>query len=129
MTDISTILEIRKLAFFKAEVLKYRKFIWEIKPKYMALISIRNANLLKKITFIIFIGSQSDRKFLRKVKTQIPPIDILIDDGGHTMKQQITAYEELFPLIKDNGTYLCEDLHTSILAGIWRRLQKAKLFY
>lgn len=61
----------------------------------------------------ILIGSQSDRKFLEKVKTQIPPIDILIDDGGHTMKQQIVTYEELFSHIKDNGIYLCEDLHTS----------------
>jgi 23S rRNA U2552 (ribose-2'-O)-methylase RlmE/FtsJ len=61
----------------------------------------------------IFIGSQSDRKFLREIKQQIPPIDILIDDGGHTMRQQIVSYEELFPHIKENGVYLCEDLHTS----------------
>lgn len=61
----------------------------------------------------IFIGSQSDRNFLRKVKNLIPKIDILIDDGGHTMKQQIVSYEELFEHIKPNGVYLCEDLHTS----------------
>jgi hypothetical protein len=65
----------------------------------------------------ILIGSQSDRKFLREVKTQIPPIDILIDDGGHTMKQQIVTYEELFSYIKDDGIYLCEDLHTSYWLG------------
>jgi len=61
----------------------------------------------------IFIGSQSDRKFLRKIKELIPPIDILIDDGGHTMTQQIVSYEELFSHIKSDGVYLCEDLHTS----------------
>lgn len=61
----------------------------------------------------IFIGSQSDRKFLRAVKEQLPPIDILIDDGGHTMRQQIISYEELFPVVGENGVYLCEDLHTS----------------
>jgi 23S rRNA U2552 (ribose-2'-O)-methylase RlmE/FtsJ len=61
----------------------------------------------------IFIGSQSDRFFLRDLLTKIPPIDILIDDGGHTMVQQITSYEELFNHIKDDGVYLCEDLHTS----------------
>lgn len=61
----------------------------------------------------IFIGSQSNRKFLRQVKESIPKIDILIDDGGHTMKQQIVSYEELFDHLKDDGTYLCEDLHTS----------------
>ncbi|MFN0201556.1 MAG: class I SAM-dependent methyltransferase [Bacteroidia bacterium] len=61
----------------------------------------------------IFIGSQSDRNFLREVKKQIPPIDIFIDDGGHTMQQQIVSYEELFDYVKEDGVYLCEDLHTS----------------
>jgi hypothetical protein len=61
----------------------------------------------------VFIGSQSDRQFLREVKRQIPKVDILIDDGGHTMDQQIVSYEELFDVVKDDGVYLCEDLHTS----------------
>jgi len=61
----------------------------------------------------IFIGSQSDRNFLKEVKRSIPPIDILIDDGGHTMLQQIVSYEELFDCVKDNGIYLCEDIHSS----------------
>lgn len=61
----------------------------------------------------IFIGSQSDRDFLRYVKTQIPKVDILLDDGGHTMKQQIVTFEELFDHINDDGVYLCEDCHTS----------------
>jgi hypothetical protein len=61
----------------------------------------------------IFVGSQSDRNFLRKLKAEIPPIDILIDDGGHRMKQQIITFEELFDHIKPDGVYLCEDLLTS----------------
>ena len=61
----------------------------------------------------IFIGSQSDRNFLREIKSRIPKIDILIDDGGHTMEQQITTFEELFGHVDENGVYLCEDLHTS----------------
>ena len=61
----------------------------------------------------IFIGSQSDRKFLREVKSQIPRIDILIEDGGHGMNQQIVSFEELIDHVKDDGIYLCEDLHTS----------------
>ena len=59
----------------------------------------------------IFIGSQQDRNFLRKVKKSIPKIDILIDDGGHTMKQQIITFEELYPHVKEDGVYLIEDLH------------------
>lgn len=61
----------------------------------------------------IFIGSQEDRDFLKMIKNQIPEIDILIDDGGHEMQQQIVAFEELYDHIKLGGIYVCEDLHTS----------------
>ena len=61
----------------------------------------------------IFIGSQADRAFLQQVKAQIPDIDILIDDGGHTMQQQIVSFEELYAKVKPNGIYLCEDTMTS----------------
>jgi cephalosporin hydroxylase len=65
----------------------------------------------------VFIGSQSDRKFLNEVKKAVPSIDILIDDGGHTMVQQIVSFEELFDNVVENGVYLCEDLHTSYWIG------------
>jgi hypothetical protein len=61
----------------------------------------------------IFIGDQEDRSFLKSLTEKIPRIDILIDDGGHTMKQQINTFEELFSYIDENGVYLCEDLHTA----------------
>ena len=50
------------------------------------------------------------------MKESIPKVDILIDDGGHTMKQQIVSYEELFDHVKHDGVYLIEDLHTSYWA-------------
>jgi hypothetical protein len=61
----------------------------------------------------IFIGDQENRTFLKSLAASIPCIDILIDDGGHTMRQQIATFEELFGHISGNGVYLCEDLHTS----------------
>lgn len=61
----------------------------------------------------IYIGSQEDRKFLNLVKKENPSIDIIIDDGGHTMNQQITTFEELFPHLSEDGVYLCEDCMTS----------------
>lgn len=61
----------------------------------------------------ILTGSQSDRQFLQKVRATIPPVDILIDDGGHTMRQQIITFEELFGHVKPDGVYLCEDIQTS----------------
>jgi FkbM family methyltransferase len=64
-------------------------------------------------TIKIFIGSQDDRDFLKYIKNQIPKVDILIDDGGHEMHQQIVTFEEMYNHIKHDGIYLCEDLHTS----------------
>lgn len=61
----------------------------------------------------IFIGDQGDRKFLRTLAREIPRVDILIDDGGHSMRQQIATFEELYAKVSDTGVYLCEDTHTS----------------
>ncbi len=72
----------------------------------------------------ILIGDQSDRRFLAEVRERVPQIDILIDDGGHLMGQQIATFEELYPHIQPHGIYLCEDIHTSFLSdwgGGYRR--------
>ena len=61
----------------------------------------------------IRIGDQSDPGFLTALAGEIPRIDVLIDDGGHTMRQQRTTFEVLFPKIAEDGVYICEDLHTS----------------
>lgn len=72
---------------------------------------------LKEDQIQIVIGDQGDRTFLRSLRGVIPRIDILIDDGGHRMEQQIRTFEELYPAIDDNGIYLCEDMHTSYRRG------------
>jgi hypothetical protein len=59
------------------------------------------------------IGDQADPEFLRRVVDRHGPFDIIVDDGGHTMRQQIVSVETLFPLLRDNATYLVEDCHTS----------------
>jgi O-methyltransferase len=63
----------------------------------------------------IFIGSQADTVFLESLVQIIPKIDILIDDGGHWMHQQIGAFMSLFQHIQPEGIYLCEDTMTSYL--------------
>ena len=61
----------------------------------------------------IEIGSQDDEKFWAAFKAKYPRVDILLDDGGHTMNQQIVTFRQMFPHIKDGGLYMCEDCHTS----------------
>ena len=59
----------------------------------------------------IFIGDQADRDFLRRVKTEIGELDVVIDDGGHKTSQQINSFEELYPVTRQ--LYLVEDTHSS----------------
>lgn len=40
-------------------------------------------------------------------------MDIIIDDGGHKMNQQITSFITLWSYLKSGGLYIIEDLHTS----------------
>jgi cephalosporin hydroxylase len=62
----------------------------------------------------VLIGDQEDRAFLADVKRRLPQVDIVIDDGGHAMRQQIVSFEELYPHLQPHGVYLCEDIHTSV---------------
>ncbi len=61
----------------------------------------------------VFIGDQRDETLLRAVNEAAGGLDIVIDDGGHTMEQQRRSFEILFPLLRENGIYVIEDLHTS----------------
>lgn len=61
----------------------------------------------------IYIGDQEDRNFLKNLMEKIGPIDIVIEDGGHRMKQQIHTFEEVWPCMKDEGVFLVEDVITS----------------
>jgi len=61
----------------------------------------------------VIIGSQDDENFLSNLACQIPNIDIIIDDGGHTMSQQINTFNAFYNKLKPTGVYVCEDMHTS----------------
>jgi hypothetical protein len=63
----------------------------------------------------IVIGDQGSPQFwdtfLNNNNTLM--FDIIIDDGGHLMNQQILSYEKLYSRVNNGGVYLCEDTHTS----------------
>lgn len=76
----------------------------------------------------IMIGDQESRESLRDITNTLPKFDIILDDGGHTMLQQTTTFEEMWSHLKDGGIYLCEDLHTSYWPGFGGALKKADSF-
>jgi hypothetical protein len=63
--------------------------------------------------YVVELGDQQDPEVLRAVVERHGPFDVVIDDGGHSVDQQVTSIETLFPLLEDGGTYLVEDCHTS----------------
>jgi hypothetical protein len=59
----------------------------------------------------IHIGDQADRSFWKSFRERSRPVDILIDDGGHTPEQQIVTLEEVLPFLRPGGVFVCEDVH------------------
>ena len=59
----------------------------------------------------ILIGDQGDRDFWRRFKAEVPPIDIVIDDGSHLPEHQMVTMEEMLPHLRPGGVYLCEDIY------------------
>jgi hypothetical protein len=60
----------------------------------------------------LFMGDQSLESDLAQFQ-EGAPYDVIVDDGGHSMLQQITSLRYLFPLLKPGGVYFLEDLLTS----------------
>jgi hypothetical protein len=59
----------------------------------------------------VYIGDQEDPVFWDKFISEVPYIDVLIDDGGHTPEQQMVTLEKMLPRIRPGGVYICEDVH------------------
>ena len=60
----------------------------------------------------VFAGDQSNVDDLAQVN-QDGPFDIIIDDGGHSMKQQLTTLRTLLPWVKPGGLLILEDLQST----------------
>lgn len=54
--------------------------------------------------------------------------DLILDDGGHTMNQQIVSIETLFKYLKKDGIYLVKDCHTSYWSSYGGGLKNTNSF-
>jgi hypothetical protein len=67
----------------------------------------------EKHGFEIYIGDQSSDAFWSHLFQKIGKVDVVIDDGGHTNRQQITTSHYAIQNINDGGLLIVEDVHTS----------------
>ena len=63
----------------------------------------------------MFIGDQSDLNLLRKVGEQVGHFDVIVDDGGHSRKQQVNSLIGLWPFLSKGGVYVIEDMYHSFV--------------
>jgi len=61
----------------------------------------------------VYIGDQEDKVFMKALADKLPKLHIVLDDGGHSMAQQINTFEVLYPRLALGGAYICEDTSTS----------------
>ncbi|MBY0523262.1 MAG: class I SAM-dependent methyltransferase [Gemmataceae bacterium] len=63
-----------------------------------------------KVTLVDQGSPEALRDYVAKTGGQF---DIIVEDGGHTMHQQITSFNVLFPHVVPGGAYVVEDYGTS----------------
>jgi hypothetical protein len=69
-------------------------------------------NFLASPNWKFIIGDQSKVEDVQRC-IESEKFDIILDDGGHTMKQQQVTFGVLLDQVKPGGYYILEDLHTS----------------
>ena len=67
----------------------------------------------EKQGFEIIIGDQSSETFWVELFQKIGKVDVVIDDGGHTNRQQIVTSHHAIQNINDGGVLIVEDVHTN----------------
>lgn len=77
----------------------------------------------------VFVGDQADPAFLRQCLAEMGPPDIVIDDGGHTMRQMIVSFQVLYGGMKVPGVYIVEDTHTAFWGGRFADGPEGKTIY
>jgi hypothetical protein len=72
-------------------------------------------DILAKDGFEVFIGDQADPAFWRSFYESVGPIDVLLDDGGHTNTQMWTTLTSALDHVRDGGLLVIEDTHAAYM--------------
>jgi hypothetical protein len=84
----------------------------------IALDIVNETHLSNDKTFVYQLDQSDEtqlQNFVNQCKEKGYEFDFIIDDGSHHMRDQQLTLAYLFPLLKSQGIYVIEDLHTSLL--------------
>ena len=74
-------------------------------------------SILSEPRIDVVIGDSSEVSSFIKLKemNNNENFDIAVDDGSHKVSDQLKSFEILWPMIKENGLYIIEDVHNEEL--------------
>jgi hypothetical protein len=61
----------------------------------------------------LVVGDVCDEDTVSRIKTISEGFDIIIDDGSHQSRDIVCAFCKYFPLLREHGIFIAEDLHCS----------------
>ena len=61
----------------------------------------------------VHVGDQADSGFWKRFYEEVGPIDVLLDDGGHTNTQMWATLKSALPNVNDGGLIVVEDTHAA----------------
>ena len=96
-----------------AEYKSIAMYLEYFKSPYIVAMDIENKSHYVNKQWRFVQGDQTQIDDLRKCVQGEDFFDIVVEDGGHTMKQQQVTFGYLIDYIKTGGYYILEDLHTS----------------
>jgi glycosyltransferase involved in cell wall biosynthesis len=61
----------------------------------------------------VIVGDATTSETQQKIHDQSATFDLIIEDGSHTSGDIVKAFARYFPLLKEGGLFVAEDLHCS----------------
>ncbi len=80
--------------------------------------------LIKELGFQGYILDQTSDESLAKIKKALHSgrkFDLIVDDGFHDPHANIRTLKSFFELLSDNGTYVIEDIHETLI-DLWKTI-------
>jgi len=63
----------------------------------------------------LLTGDQSYLNLLSKIGQEVGYFNVIVDDGGHSRKQQVNSLIGLWPFLSSEGVYIIEDMYHSFV--------------
>ena len=107
-----------EIGIFHGGSLEFWKKVLPIGSRIIGIEINQEANQIVIDGVEIFIGDQSNPEFWSIFFEKIGKVDIVLDDGGHTNKQQIVTTLQCMKHINNDGLIVIEDTHFSFLRQV-----------